>query len=73
MKFLTSIYREALPADYESPVTEANAYDLQQILYKHNRVFGSVYKFENFRNVFSSPPVSSESVTFLKFWQGLDK
>nr|PVC54251.1 hypothetical protein MACL_00003223 [Theileria orientalis] len=72
MKFLTSIYREALPADYESSVTEANAYDLQQILYKHNRVFGSVYKFENFRNVFSSPPVSSESVTFLRFWKGIE-
>uniref|UniRef100_A0A3B0MZZ4 Uncharacterized protein n=1 Tax=Theileria annulata TaxID=5874 RepID=A0A3B0MZZ4_THEAN len=72
MKLLISIYRDALTKDLRGSVGRANGYNLQQILYNNSGIFGNLHKFENFLNVFGSAPVSSEFVTFIVFWKGIE-
>ncbi|KAK1937301.1 hypothetical protein X943_000870 [Babesia divergens] len=72
MEALLSLYRQTLAEDIEDTLKQANAHTLQRKLYENSHVFGQLCKYDNFHWAFSVPPNPCESVSFLRFWRGVE-
>ncbi|EDO05725.2 uncharacterized protein BBOV_IV001280 [Babesia bovis T2Bo] len=72
MEVILSLYRQTLAADIKDTLQPANAYTLQRLLYESGDVFGNLSKYDNFHRAFGVPPNPCESVTFIRFWKGVE-
>ncbi|GIX65788.1 CAP-Gly domain-containing linker protein 1-like isoform X1 [Babesia caballi] len=72
MEALLSLYRRTVATDLKDTLQPANAHTLQCLLYENADVFGHLCKYDNFHRAFGVPPNPCESVTFIRFWRGVE-
>ncbi|KAK1441748.1 hypothetical protein BgAZ_500800 [Babesia gibsoni] len=73
MEELLSLYRQTVAEDIKDTLKQANACTLQRMLYANSDTFGQLSKYDYFHKAFGVPPNPCECVSFLRFWQGVEK
>ncbi|KAK2197139.1 hypothetical protein BdWA1_000138 [Babesia duncani] len=69
MEILINAFNRSMSVDEKTPT---NAFCLQRTLFELSSEFGQLYKYDNFKRFFLVSPESFESVSFVRFWQGVE-